>query len=367
MRSSSTRDYSGADNMSQAPIRIGPHEVGHDKTPLVIAELSANHAGRLERALEIVHAAADNGALAIKLQTFTAATLSIDSNRPEFFIDDPKSLWHGRRLWELYEEAQTPWEWHAPIFETARARGLACISSAFDHSSLDFLVELGVDAIKIASFELVHIPLMEAAARSGLPVIVSTGMGSLEEIDVAVETLRRGGAREFALLKCSSAYPAKEVDANVLTIPHLQARYDCHVGFSDHTLGPYAAYAAVALGATIVEKHLTISRGDGALDSPFSMEPAHLRELAEGTRLVWLSRGSVNYGSGTAEETSRKERPSIYAVKSIARGEPLTPENIRVIRPGAGLPPKHFLELIGRRAAKDIAAETPMQWELVDD
>ena len=347
-------------------MKIGPHAVGPEAPPFIIAELSANHAGSLDRAMQIVRAAADNGAHAIKLQTFTAETLSIDSSRPEFFIDDPESLWHGRRLWELYEEAHTPWEWHGPLFDAARARGLACISSAFDQSSVDFLVQVGADGIKIASFELVHIPLIEAAARTGLPVIVSTGMGTLEEIDEAVEALRSNNARDFTLLKCTSAYPSTEEDANVLTIPDLRARYNCPVGISDHTLGPFAAYAAVALGATMIEKHLTIRRDDGALDSAFSMEPAHLKELAEGTRLVWLSRGSVKYGTTASEETSRKERPSIYAVAPIAAGEEITAEKIRVIRPGAGLAPKHFHELIGCRAAQDIAAETPMSWALVE-
>ena len=353
--------------MTPAPIRIGPHIVGPDSPPFIVAELSANHAGSLDRAMEIVAAAADNGAQAIKLQTFTAATLSIDSSRPEFFIDDPASLWHGRRLWELYEEAHTPWEWHKPLFEAARARGLACMSSAFDQSSVDFLVEIGADAIKIASFELVHIPLIEGAARSGLPVVLSTGMGTLEEIDEAVTALRKAGSQEFILLKCTSAYPAQEEDANVLTMADLQSRYGCLTGISDHTLGPFAAYAAVALGATMIEKHLTLRRDDGALDSAFSMEPAHLKELADGTKAVWRSRGSVTYGAGASEETSRKERPSIYAVKPIAAGESLTMENIRVIRPAAGLAPKHFKELLGRRAARDIAAETPLAWDLVDD
>ena len=353
--------------MIPAPIRIGPHVVGPDSPPFIIAELSANHAGSLDRAMEILQAAAENGAHAIKLQTFTAATLSINSSRPEFFIDDPESLWHGRRLWELYEEAHTPWAWHKPLFDAARARGLACMSSAFDQSSIDFLTELGADAIKIASFELVHIPLIEAAARTGLPIVLSTGMGTLEEIDDAVTALRDGGSREFILLKCTSAYPAREEDANALTIHDLQARYGCLVGISDHTLGPFAAYAAVGLGATMIEKHLTVRRDDGALDSPFSMEPSHLRELADGTRAVWRSRGSVTYGTGVSEETSRKERPSIYAVRSIAAGEELTAENMRVIRPGAGLAPKHFKELLGRRAAKEIPAETPLAWELVHE
>ena len=352
--------------MSQSTISIGPHKVGVSEPPFIIAELSANHAGSLERALNIVAAAADHGAHAIKLQTFTPKTLTIDSSRSEFFIDDPESLWHGRRLWELYDEAHTPWEWHAPLFEAARARGLACISSAFDGSSVDFLASLGVDAIKIASFELVHVPLIEFAAKTGLPLILSTGMASLEEIDDAVAALKRGGCGEFVLLKCTSAYPAREEETNALAIPHLQARYDCQIGLSDHTMRPFAAYCAVALGATMIEKHLTVRRSDGALDSAFSMEPADLAELAKGTRCVWLSRGSVAFGCATAEETSKKERPSIYAVKAIARGEPLTSDNIRVIRPSAGLAPKHFNELIGRRAREEVAAETPLSWTLLE-
>jgi len=352
--------------MNQSTIPIGPHRVGPTEPPFIIAELSANHAGSLETALEIVRAAADHGAHAIKLQTFTPETLSIDSTRPEFFINDPDSLWHGRRLWELYEEAQTPWKWHAPLFDAARERGLACISSAFDQSSVDFLACLGADAIKIASFELVHLPLIEVAAKTGLPLILSTGMGSLEEIDEAVTAIRRIGCEDFVLLKCTSAYPAREEDANTLAIPDLRARYDCQVGLSDHTLKPFAAYSAVALGATMIEKHLTIRRADGALDSAFSMEPADLADLVDGTRLVWLSRGAVSYGCRPTEETSRKERPSIYAVKPIAAGEALTTDNIRVIRPGAGLAPKHFSELIGRRARKEVPAETPLSWSLLE-
>jgi N-acetylneuraminate synthase len=353
--------------VSDNAIEIGPHLVGPDHPPFIIAEISANHGGKLQTALEIVHAAADNGAHAIKLQTFTAATLSIDSSRPEFFIDDPGSLWHGRRLWELYEEAHTPWEWHEPLFDAARKRGLACISSAFDESSLDFLVEIDVDAVKIASFELVHVPLIERAAQTGKPVIASTGMASLEEIDDAVAALRSNGCQRFMLLKCTSAYPADEKDANVLTIGDMRDRYGCQVGLSDHTLRPFVAYAGVGLGATAIEKHLTLRRADGGLDAPFSMEPADLRELTEGVSLVWLSRGVVAYGTHCSEETSRKERPSIYVVRPIAKGEPLTADNIRVIRPGAGLAPREFHRVIGRRAATDIPAETPLTWSLIED
>ena len=353
--------------MSQAPIRIGPHMVGAEHPPFVIAELSANHGGSLDRALEIVHAAADNGAHAIKLQTFTPGTLSIDSHKPDFFIDDPESLWHGRRLWELYQEAETPWEWHAPLFDAARARGMACISSAFDQSSLDFLVGLGVDAIKIASFELVHIPLIEGAAKTGLPVILSTGMAAIEEIEDAVAALRGNGCEQFMLLRCTSAYPSEEKDANVLSIADLRERFDCQVGLSDHCLSPYSVYAAVGLGATMIEKHLTLRRSDGGLDAPFSMEPADLKETVEGSRLVWLSRGSVIYGTQGVEETSRKERPSIYVTKPIAAGEAFTPDNIRVIRPGFGLAPKYYRGVLGRRAAKNIEPESALAWSMIAD
>ncbi|MGQ0559086.1 MAG: pseudaminic acid synthase [Sphingosinicella sp.] len=353
--------------MSQAEIIIGPHRVGAGHPPFIIAELSANHGGSLELAMEILHAAADNGAHAIKLQTFTAATLSIDSHRPDFFIDDPESLWHGRRLWELYEEAETPWQWHAPLFEAARARGMACISSAFDQSSLDFLVGLGVDAIKIASFELVHIPLIEGAAKTGLPVILSTGMAAIAEIEDAVAALRDNGCQRFVLLRCTSAYPSEEKDANVVSIVDLRERFDCQVGLSDHCLSPYSVYAAVGLGATMIEKHLTMRRADGGLDAAFSMEPADLKETVEGSRRVWLSRGSVRYGTQAVEQTSRKERPSIYVTRPIAAGETFTPDNIRVIRPGFGLPPKEYRRILGRRAASDIEAESPLTWSLIAD
>jgi len=352
--------------MKKDAIRIGPHFVGRDYPPLMIAEISANHCGSLDRALRILHEAADNGAQAIKLQTFTACTLTIDSHKPEFFIDDEESLWHGRRLWELYKEAETPWEWHSPLFEAARKRDMACISSAFDQSSIDFLIKLGVDAIKIASFELIHIPLIEGAAKSGLPIILSTGMASIDEIENATVTLRSNNCEQFILLRCTSAYPSEEKDTNAISILDMQDRFSCQVGLSDHSLNPYSAYAAVALGATVIEKHLTLSRMDGGLDANFSMEPADLKETTEGIKKVWLSRGAVRYGTQLVEETSRKERPSIYVVRSIAAGELFTKENIRIIRPGYGLPPKDFLRILGRKAVTDISAETSLKRTMID-
>src|SRR5262249_13296981 len=329
--------------------------------------MSANHNGSLEAAQRIVRAAAEYGADAIKLQTFTPATLTIDSHRPEFFIDDANSLWHGRRLWDLYEEAHTPWEWHQPIFELARKEGLACISSAFDIDSIRFLSSLGVDAIKIASHELIHIPLIEEAARSGKPLLLSAGMASIEELDEAVGVLRGNGCEQFILLKCTSAYPADEADANVLTITEMRTRCECQVGLSDHTIHPYVAFAATALGACLIEKHFTMARADGGLDAAFSIEPLELRELATGTELVWKSLGKVSFGALGVEEASVKERPSIYVVRSMKEGEEFTEQNLRIIRPSAGLAPKHYRRLIGKTCACDITAETPMSWDMVLD
>jgi N-acetylneuraminate synthase len=327
---------------------------------MMIAEMSGNHNGSLEAALRIVDAAATHGADAIKLQTYTPATLTIDSHRPEFFIDDPESLWHQRRLWELYEEAHTPWEWHAPIFAAMRAAGLACISSAYDLSSLDFLLSLNIDAIKIASFELVHLPLIEAAARSGKPLLVSTGMGTIAEIDDAVAAMRDNGCHDFVLLKCTSAYPAEERDANLLTMDDMRARYECEVGLSDHTLSHFTAFAASALGAAVVEKHFTIARADGGVDSAFSVEPHEWRALSDGCALVWQSRGAVHYGPLPSEATSLKERPSIYVARAMRRGETFDVDNIRIIRPANGVSPAHYHSIIGRTSARDLAAGEPL-------
>lgn len=346
-------------------LRIGSREVGPGLRPLVIAEMSGNHNGSLATALEIVRAAADCGADAIKLQTFTAGTLTIDSHRPEFFIDDPGSLWHARRLWELYEEAHTPWEWHGPIFDLARNLGLACISTAFDDTSVAFLESLHVDALKVASFELVHLPLLAAVARSGRPVLLSTGMATLPEIDAAVATLRANGCAAPVLLKCTSAYPSVEKDADLATLPDLERRYGCHVGLSDHTLRPFVAFAAAALGAVVIEKHVTISRAAGGVDAAFSLEPAELRELVTGVALVHESLGEIRYGPREVEATSLRERPSIYVVSPMRLGEEFTTANLRIIRPSGGLAPMHLEEVLGAPCAKDIAEPMPLSWDLV--
>lgn len=352
--------------MTKLAINIGGKLVGAEHPPLIIAEMSGNHKGSREGALKIVRVAAESGADAIKLQTFTPATLTINSKRPEFFIDDPTSLWHGRRLWDLYDEAHTPWDWHEPIFNMARSYGMACISSAFDDTSLKYLLDLGVDAIKIASYELIHIPLIEAAARSGKPVLLSTGMASLSEIDDAVAALSAHRCNNFILLKCTSAYPSSEKEANVLTMQDMSSRYGCNVGLSDHSLRPYSAYAAVALGATVVEKHVTLSRTEGGVDAAFSLEPPELRELIEGVKMVWQSRGDVHYCPMSVEAASLKERPSIYVVRPIKKGQNFTEENIRIIRPANGLAPKHYRLVIGRPATRDIDAGIPLSWDLIN-
>jgi N-acetylneuraminate synthase len=352
--------------MKDDTIAIGEKRIGATHPPLLIAEMSGNHRGSLNRALEIVRAAAKSGADAIKLQTFTASTLTIDSARPEFFIDDPASLWHGRRLWELYEEAHTPWSWHEPIFELARSLKLACISTAFDESSLAFLLTLGVDAIKIASFELVHIPLIRAVSKVNKPALISTGMATLSEMDDAVAAFGDENRKRLVLLKCTSAYPSLEDDANLVVMEDTASRYKCLVGISDHTLRPFVAYAAVAMGASVVEKHLTLCRADGGVDAAFSLEPSEFRDLADGTRLIWQSRGERSYRTRKIEDTSRKERPSIYVVKPIKKGEALTKNNIRVIRPSGGLPPKYFESVLGRPVSETVDRGAPLDWGMIE-
>ncbi len=345
---------------------IGNTALGRGRPPLVVAELSANHNASLERALRIVRAAADCGADAIKLQTFQPEALTLDSERPEFFIDDPGGPWHGRRLIDLYRQAHTPWPWHKPIFEAARASGLACISTACDLESLEFLLEQKVDAIKIASFESIHVPLLAAAARSSKPILLSTGMASAGELDQAVSTLRDNGCDRFILLKCTSAYPASESDANVLTMQDMRRRYECEVGLSDHSLGPYVCYAATALGAVVLEKHVTLCRADGGLDATFSAEPAELRDLVDGTKRVWRGLGTVRYGALPAEHASLRERPSIYVTQPVKKGETFTTRNTRIIRPASGLAPQHYERVVGKLSARDIAAGMPLTWNDVE-
>ena len=347
-------------------IHIGEHAVGLAHAPFVVAEMSGNHNGSLERALAIVDAAAASGAQAVKLQTYTADTMTLDIREREFMISDPHSLWHGKTLYELYREAHTPWDWHAAIFERARRRGIVAFSAPFDASAVDFLEKLGAPCYKIASFENVDLPLIRRVARTGKPVIISTGMATLEEIGEAVEAARGAGAKQLILLKCTSSYPAPPEDSNLAAIPELRSRFGCEAGLSDHTLGLGAALAAVAQGACLIEKHMTLRRADGGVDAAFSMEPEEMAMLVAESRHAWQALGKAQFGPSAAEKGSLIFRRSLYVTRDVKKGEAFSAQNLRAIRPGLGLPPKHYDELLGRRAARDVSRGTPMRWDLVD-
>lgn len=315
--------------------------------------------------MAIVEAAAASGAHAIKLQTYTADGMTIAMRDGEFFIGDEASLWQGKSLHELYTEASTPFDWHQPIMQRAAELGLICFSTPFDEAAVDFLEELSVPAYKIASFENVHLPLVRKAAATGKPLIVSTGMATLAEIDEVVCAAREAGCNDLVLLKCTSAYPALLDDANLATIPHLRETFRCEVGLSDHTLGLAAPVSAVVLGATVIEKHFTLSRSDGGVDSAFSIEPPELRQLVTETSGAWRSLGRVNYGPTEAERRSLVFRRSLYISEDLAVGDVLTTENLRIIRPGRGLAPKYFEVLLGKRVNRPVKRGTPMTWDLI--
>ncbi|MFT2008780.1 pseudaminic acid synthase [Pontibacter sp. 13R65] len=343
-------------------IRIASRMVGPTQKPFIIAEMSGNHNQSLERALAIVDAAADAGADAIKLQTYTADTMTLPG---AFTIDDEGSLWKGRELYELYQEAYTPWEWHQPIFDRAKERGLIAFSSPFDETAVDFLETLGAPIYKIASFENTDHPLLRKVAATGKPVIMSTGAATVSEVDEGVRVLRKAGCKDLILLKCTSTYPASPENTNIRTIPHMRDLYQVQVGLSDHTMGIGAAVAAVALGATVIEKHFTLTRADGGVDAAFSLEPSELKSLVIESERAFLALGQVQYGVQRAEEKSRLFKRSIYAARDIAPDEQLTYDNIRIIRPGLGLAPKHFEQLLGKKAKTAIKAGTPLSWEMV--
>ena len=345
--------------------RIASHAIGPDHPPFVIAEMSGNHGHDLDKALRLVDAAADAGAHALKLQTYTADTMTLDLREGDFFIDDPNSLWHGHSLYELYQKAYTPWDWHVPLFERARARGLAAFSTPFDDSAVDFLETLDVPCYKIASFENGDLPLIRRVAATGKPLILSTGTATLAELEEAVATARSAGCRDLVLLKCTSQYPADPEEANLATIPRLAEQFDCLAGVSDHTLGTAVPLAAVALGACVVEKHFTLDRADNDIDSAFSLEPAELAALVRDTRRAWLAVGSVCFDLSERERASRRHRRSLYVAQDVRAGEPFTRANVRSIRPGAGLPPKHLDEILGCVAARDLSPGTPLAWDLV--
>ncbi|MEM7702476.1 MAG: pseudaminic acid synthase [Pseudomonadota bacterium] len=346
-------------------MQINGRGIGPDARPYLIAEMSGNHNHSLDRALAIVTAAAENGADAIKLQTYTADTITLDCDAPGFVIEDEKSLWTGRRLYDLYDEAHTPWEWHAPILEHARSLGLDCFSSPFDASAVDFLEELDVPAYKIASFEIVDLTLIRKVAETGKPMIISTGMASVVEIGEALRVAREAGNNRVCLLKCTSTYPATPENTNIATIPNMRATFGCEVGLSDHTMGTGVAVGAVALGAVIVEKHFTLARADGGVDSAFSMEPDELRALREETERAWQALGRVTYGGTRAEDESRALRRSLYVARDMEAGEAFTPQNLRSIRPGFGLAPQHYDTFVGKRVNRALTMGTPVSWDMI--
>lgn len=345
--------------------RLGSRTIGPDESPFVIAEMSGNHDGDLARALAIVDMAADAGADAVKLQTYTADTMTIDVDRAEFRIDNPASLWYGRTLYDLYAEAHTPWAWHEPIFARARERGIECFSTPFDHTAVDFLEALDVPAYKIASFENVDLPLIRRVARTGKPMIISTGIATFAEVDEAVAAARDAGCEQLVLLKCTSAYPARPDDANLRTIGELRRRYGCEAGLSDHTMGVGVSVAAVALGATVIEKHVTLDRSEGGVDAAFSLEPHELAELVTQTDAARRALGGVDLGPSASESSAVLRRRSLYFTDDIPAGGVLTPDNVRSIRPGLGLAPKHLDALLGMVATVDIERGTPTSWDLV--
>jgi N-acetylneuraminate synthase len=341
---------------------ISGRAIGPDHSPYIIAELSGNHNGELDRALALVDAAADAGADAVKLQTYTADTITLDVDRPEFRIKG--GTWDGRSLHELYQEASTPWDWHAALFERAAARGLHCFSSPFDPTAVDFLAELNAPAYKIASFELVDTPLIEYVARRGQPMIMSTGIANLAEIEEACAAAR-GNPSGFALLHCISAYPAKPEEMRLQTIPMLAATFGCPIGLSDHTLGSSVAVAAVTLGACIIEKHITLARADGGPDASFSLEPDEFRALVDDCRMAHAALGQPQTNRAGVGGANAQFRRSLYVTADVAEGEALTPDNVRSVRPGNGLAPKHLGDVMGKLATRPLTRGEPLDWSMI--
>jgi pseudaminic acid synthase len=349
--------------MMQKPITIADKRVGNTFPPFIIAEMSGNHNQSLERALEIVEAAAKTGVHALKLQTYTADTMTLDIKEGEFFIDDPKSLWYGNSLYELYQQAHTPWEWHEPIFKRCKELGIIGFSTPFDNTAVDFLESLDVPCYKIASFENTDLPLIRKVASTGKPMIISTGMATVAELDETVRTARDAGCQDLVLLKCTSTYPATPENSNLLTIPHLRELFGVEVGLSDHTMGVGVAVASVALGATVIEKHFTLRRADGGVDSAFSMEPAEMTQLVVESERAWQALGQIQYGFTDAEKKSLMFRRSLYVAKDMKAGEVFTPENLKAVRPGLGLPPKYYDVLVGQAVKQDIQRGKPVTWD----
>jgi N-acetylneuraminate synthase len=331
-----------------------------------VAEISANHNGSLMNAKKLIKTAKDNGADAVKLQTYTPNTITINSNNSDFKIRG--GLWHGQTLWDLYKKAHTPFEWHKELFNYAKKLKITCFSTPFDETAVDFLETLNCPFYKVASFEINHIPLIKRIAKTGKPIIISTGMATEEELDELVDAARKAGCKDLTLLKCTSTYPAIPENSNLLTIPYLKNRYGCEVGLSDHTLGIGVAVASVALGASVIEKHFTLKRSDGGVDAAFSIEPHEMKQLVEETARAWQSLGKAYIGPTEAEKSSIAFRRSLYIVKDLKAGDVLTKENVRAIRPGLGLPPKYLNQVLGKTIRRDLKTGTALQHsELIED
>ncbi|WJE53830.1 pseudaminic acid synthase [Bacillus cereus] len=346
-------------------IEINGRKIGRNQQPFIIAEMSGNHNQSLERALQIVEAAAKAGAHALKIQTYTADTMTLDIDNKDFKIEDTDSLWKGNTLYKLYQKAYTPWEWHKPLFDRCKELGITPFSTPFDETAVDFLESLNVPCYKIASFENTDIPLIRKAASTGKPLIISTGMATISELDETVKAARAAGCKDLILLKCTSTYPASPENTNIYTIPHMRELFQCEVGLSDHTLGVGTAIASVAMGATVIEKHFTLSRADGGVDSAFSMEADELKSLVIETERAWKSLGKIHYGPTDMEKSSLKFRRSLYVAQDMKAGDLLTTENIKAIRPGYGLAPKYLPILLGKKVKKDVVKGTPVNWDLI--
>ena len=351
--------------MNNYSIKIEKNFIGADSQPFIIAEMSGNHNQSLERALSIVEAAAKAGVHALKIQTYTADTMTLDLDDGEFVISDLKSLWYGKSLYKLYQEAYTPWEWHKPIFDRCRELGIIGFSTPFDETAVDFLESLDVPCYKIASFENTDIPLVRKVAATGKPLIISSGMASIAELDETVRAARSAGCNDLVLLKCTSTYPASPENTHIKTIPHMKDLFACEVGLSDHTMGIGVAVASVAVGATVIEKHFTLNRSDGGVDSTFSLEPDEMRNLVIESKRAWQALGQVAYGPLEEEKASLAYRRSLYIVKDIQANEILTLDNVRAIRPGYGLPPKHQNIVLGRQAKIFLRKGTALHWDMI--
>jgi N-acetylneuraminate synthase len=347
-------------------IKIGGCSVGAGFAPFIIAELSGNHNQQLALAMDMVEAAAKAGAHAIKLQTFTADSMTLDVDNAHFVIQEKDSLWQGQSLHALYQKAATPYEWHQPLFEKAKSLGMLAFSSPFDEQAVDFLDELNVPCFKIASFELTDLPLIRKAASKNKPLIMSTGMASLTEIEQAVSVAKQAGCKDIILLKCTSTYPAEPIQSNILTIPHLRDAFGCQVGLSDHTAGVGVSVAAVALGATVIEKHFVLDRQAGGVDAAFSLEPDELASLVMETKRAHQALGQVKYGGTDAEEKSKQYRRSIYVSEDIQSGQKLTTDNLRIVRPSYGLAPKNWDKVLGKVAKQPLIKGSPLDWSMFE-